>query len=384
MRSDFSLLQNHLIGVTLGLLLLSTSCKSRNAAWSDLLAKQMKRDSPLNSLDSSMHAFIMDYHIPAVSITAAKDGGIIYSHAFGMANLSTGEEARHESLFRMVGTSTTITSLAIRELVGQGKISYESKVFGEGSILGTNCGNKPNRSLLAEITIADLLNHTSGAWAGEEDMILDNDFRGLFSSKDTALSRILDNTVIKVHPGSTFGFSYTGYFILGRVIEKITGMPYEKWVKENILQPCGIADMEVEDDSLPNLLEVAHYRDLVWPRYNGDIDEKLYLSRADAALGWIASSSDLVKLMVKFGNADSLNPTIISNSIPILHAPNSGSGFVPDWSSTDLSTNWWEQIHFYGSTSILVRSTKGFCWSILINTYRRFFRLRIFQTSIRS
>ena len=78
-----------------------------------------------------------------------------------------------------------------------------------------------------------------------------------------------------------------------------------------------------------------------------------------------------MKLMLKFKNTDSLNSEMrLESTSPKLTTLKTRPDWAPDWSSTNTSGSWWEQFHYYGSTSILVRSSKGFCWAILINTYR--------------
>src|SRR6516225_7452793 len=112
------------------ILLLSENCKSRNAKWREALNAQMAKEKDLLPLDTSIYGFMLSYHVPAMSVTVGKDSNIIYSKTFGLANLSKKEPADTESTFRIIGLSTAITSLAISKLIQQGKITYDSKVFG--------------------------------------------------------------------------------------------------------------------------------------------------------------------------------------------------------------------------------------------------------------
>jgi CubicO group peptidase (beta-lactamase class C family) len=371
MRMSFFLQKNLCCLIIAVPMIMNSGCKRRDSLWHEILTKQLNRDSPVSKPDTAFYHFMTSYHIPALSVTVAKDGKIFYSKTFGVADLSTGKEAANESLFRIAGISTVVTSLAIKKLVSLHQISYDSKVFGKEGILGERYSQKTSASPLADITVEDLLNHTSGGWWGNDDDVTVINFRAFFSSNDSALSWILNHTPLKDLPGKSFNFSYTGYFILGMVIEKVTGVTYEKWVKKNILEPCGITDMQVENESLQTPHEVSYYNDQDWLRYNNDIPENLHFSRAGPALGWISTSSDLVKLVLHFHGPDSLNTGIKSTgSLPILPGPRSKPDFAADWSSVDNSGNWWEEMDMTGSTGIVVRSSKGFCWAILINTYR--------------
>lgn len=326
----------------------------------------MAGEKNLLPLDTSIYGFMLSYHVPAMSVTVGKDNTIIYSKTFGLANLSRKEPADTESTFRIIGLSTAITSLAISKIIQQGKISYDSKVFGEGGILGPGYGHKPIPGLVSDITTADLLRMESGGWSGADDYIIDSRLRRGFANKDSAISWILDDTSKRQKPGTVVNFSYTGFFILGAVIEKVTGEPYEKWVKENILSPAGINNMQIanEESKIPH--EVTYYNDQSWPIYNGEIDENLHMAKADAALAWIATSGDLVRLMQAYKQMDS---SATNKIFPRIKSANN-QFYVPDWTYVADTSNWWLQFLYYGSSSVLVKSSKGFYWAILINTYR--------------
>jgi CubicO group peptidase (beta-lactamase class C family) len=310
---------------------------------------------------------MFSYHVPAMSVTIGKDSSLIYSRTFGLANISENVPADTESTFRIIGLSNAITSLAISKLIQQGKITYKSKVFGEGGILGAGHRHNPNLLFLSEITVADLLLMESGGWTNADDYITDKDFRVTFAEKDSAISWILDHTILKQKPPAKVNFSYTGFFILGAVIEKVTGELYETWVRENILIPAGITRMQIEKEGSGIPHEVTYYKDLAWPQYNGEIDENLHLAKTDASMGWIATSNDLVRLMQKSGKADSsAKAEIVASMKP----ENTNEVYFPDWTYVADSSNWWFQFLYYGATSVLVKSSKGYYWSILINTYR--------------
>jgi CubicO group peptidase (beta-lactamase class C family) len=349
------------------ILLLSENCKSRNAKWREALNAQMAKEKDLLPLDTSIYGFMLSYHVPAMSVTVGKDSSIIYSKTFGLANLSKQEPADTESTFRIIGLSTAITSLAVSKLIQQGKISYDSKVFGEGGILSLGYAHQSIPAFTSEITIADLLRMESGGWSGADDYMINHKLRAGFANKDSAISWVLDDTAKRQKPGTVVNFSFTGFFILGKVIEKLTGEPYEKWIKENILSPIGIKRMQIanEESKIPH--EVTYYNDQSWPIYNGEIDENLHMAKADAAIGWIATSSDLVRLMQACKQIDSSRKNKI---FPSIKSANNNQLYFPDWTYVADTSNWWLQFLYYGSSSVLVKSSKRYYWAVLINTYR--------------
>ena len=318
------------------------------------------------------------YHVPAISVAVAKDNRLVYLKSFGLANLSDGIEVDSQSLFRIVESSMTVTSLAIKKLIAEGRLNYNSRVFGRDGILGIQYGRNQYGPWISDLTIENLLKNQVNGWYGIDDMIADMDFRRLFSSQDSALSWVLDHVPLKSHPDDSSRFSEFDYFVLGRVIERVSGMPYENYVKENILRPAGITDMGLASDSARGPHEVSYYfpnpnsiRDLLVPRFNGELHEDLYLSRGDAALGWIASASDMVKLMIKYRSFEPFDSNMSVPRATLLADTAKGkNGYEFDWCPTDPTYGWWESFQFLGSSTSMMHSSDGFSCAILINTFR--------------
>lgn len=349
-------------------------------SWSEALNRQIRKDTSMIRIDTGFCNFIRKYHVPAISVAIAKDNLLVYVKSFGLTNLSDGIEVNNQSLFRIVESSMAITSIAIKKLIAERRLNYDSKVFGNGGVLGFQYGRNQYTKWITDLTVENLLKNQTDGWDGENDMIANVEFRQLFSSKDSALSWVLDNVPLKSMRRDTSKFSEFDYFVLGRVIEKVSGMSYENYVKENILRPAGITDMELAWDSARRPHEVSYYfpsptpnsiSDLIRPRANGEVHEDLHLSRGDAAFGWIASAADMVKLMVKYRTVESLHSNIsVSRATSLSDTAKAKDGYNFDWYSTDSTRDWWESFQFLGSSTIMMRSSGGFCCAVLMNTFR--------------
>lgn len=346
-------------------------------SWNEALSRQLHRDTSMIKIDTAFCNFIRKYHVPAISIAVANDNRLVYLRSFGLANLSDGIEVDTQSLFRIVELSMTVTSLAIKKLIAEGRFNYNSKVFGRDGILGIQYGQNQYGPWITDITIENLLKNQVNGWYGIDDMITDVDFRRLFSSRDSAVSWVLDNVRLKSQPDDSSRFSEFDYFVLGRVIEKVSGMTYENYMKENILRPAGITDMELASDGAGRVHEVRYYfpnpnsiRDLLAPRFNAEVHENLYLSRGDAALGWIASASDMVKLMIKYRSFGSFDSNMSVSRATLLADTAKANNYNFDWCPTDSTSGWWESFQFLGSSTSMMHSSDGFCCAILINTFR--------------
>ena len=363
------------------LVVAAVGCRSSDTSdsWNEALIRQLHKDTSMIKIDTAFCNFMRKYHVPAISVAVAKDDRLVYLKSFGQANLSDGIEVDNQSLFRIIQSSMTITSIAIKKLIAEGQLNYNSKVFGKDGILGFQYGRNQYGKWITDLTIENLLKNQTG-WYGENDMIADVNFRQSFPSSDSALSWVLDHVPLKSVPGDTSNFSEFDYFVLGRVIEKVSGMTYENYAKEIILRPAGITDMELGWDSARRPHEVSYYfpsptansiSDLLRPRFNGQVHENLYLSSGDAALGWIASAADLVKLMMKYQTFKSLHETInISRATSLADTAKAKDGYNFDWCATDSTGDWREAFQFLGSSTIMMRSSSGFCCAILMNSFR--------------
>ena len=120
-------------------------------------------------------AFERQYRVPAMSVAISRNGRFVYDHAGGMADPQHSIQAQQDSLFRIADLSKPITAVTIFSLIEKGKLNLTDKVFGPGAILGTNYGNPPYKTYVADITVDHLLTHTVGGWAADaNDPMLHN------------------------------------------------------------------------------------------------------------------------------------------------------------------------------------------------------------------
>ena len=166
-------------------------------------------------------------------------------------------------------------------------------------------------------------------------------------------------------------YSNFGYLLLGRVIEKLSGKPYETYIKENLLAPIGIDNMHVggdlKKDKRPN--EVTYYANEPGKNpYGGSMK----VSRMDAHGGWIASPIDLLKLLVRVDGAPN-KPDILSKksmddmTSSVSWKSTRGLGWVVDPPNT--ANPWW--VHngsFRGSRAWLRNRSDDVHTAAVINT----------------
>jgi CubicO group peptidase (beta-lactamase class C family) len=165
------------------------------------------------------------------AVLVAENGKVIYKKGFGLANMEWNIPNTPETRFRLGSITKQFTATLILQLVEQGKIKLDGKLSDYLPDYRKDVGEK--------VTIHQLLTHTSGipSYTGLPGFIRDvsrnpytvDEFVKKFASND-----------LEFEPGSKFSYNNSGYFLLGAIIEKITGRPYEQVIKEKIFEPLGM------------------------------------------------------------------------------------------------------------------------------------------------
>ncbi|MBV9886998.1 MAG: beta-lactamase family protein, partial [Acidobacteria bacterium] len=248
-------------------------------------SRARRADLPTAEEDAAMsrvaHNFMSRFSIPALSVAIIRDSKFVYERPFGIADTKQHAECSNTSVFRIASVSKPITSVAIFTLLEQGKLNLNDKIFGPSGILAFDFG-KTFRQYVTDVTVDHLLTHTSGGWPNDDT---DPMFRNDSWDHKRLIAESIANIPLTYPPGTHWAYSNFGYCILGRVIEKVSGQPYEHFVQQSVLAPCGVTDMRIAGNSYlnraPNEVE-----------YAGQFNEDPYnmnVRRMDSHGGWIAT-----------------------------------------------------------------------------------------------
>ncbi len=169
--------------------------------------------------------------LPSISVAIVKDQETIWSKAYGMANSEGKVAASTNTLYSICSISKLFTSVAIMQLYDAGKLRLDDNI--EAILPHYNLKQQYKES--APITIRSLLTHSSGLpresdfpyWTGP-------DFP--FPTQAQLNAKLGEQQTL--YSSSTwFQYSNLGMSLLGEVVEKISGQPYDKYIEENILKP---------------------------------------------------------------------------------------------------------------------------------------------------
>jgi CubicO group peptidase (beta-lactamase class C family) len=165
------------------------------------------------------------------SVLVAENGKVIYKKGLGLANMEWNIPNTTETRFRLGSITKQFTAALILQLVDQGKVKVDGKLSDYLPAYRQDVGNK--------VTVHQLLNHTSGipSYTGLPGFMKDVS-RTPFTV-DEFVTKYASND-LEFEPGSKFSYNNSGYFLLGAIIEKVTGKPYATVLKEQILDPLGM------------------------------------------------------------------------------------------------------------------------------------------------
>lgn len=165
------------------------------------------------------------------AVLVAENGKVIFKKGYGMANMEWNIPVDTDTKFRLGSITKQFTSMLIMQLVQENKIKLDGKLTDYLTDYRKDTGDR--------VTIHQLLNHTSGipSYTGLPNFFQDisrnpytvTDFVKKFTSGD-----------FEFEPGTKWNYNNSGYFLLGAIIERVTGKPYEQVLKERILDPVGM------------------------------------------------------------------------------------------------------------------------------------------------
>jgi len=306
-------------------------------------------------------AFIDKYEVPGLSISIANGGKPVYVEAFGLADRETAQALTPQHRFRIASVTKPITATGIFTLVETGKLQLDTRVFGSNSILGADYPTPRDRSDIEQITIEHLLTHTGGGWANNA---ADPMFLNPHMNHRELITWTLEHIPLLRTPGTTFAYSNFGYCILGRVIEKLTGITYERYIRDNVLRRCGISNMQIAGNTLRDRApgEVKYYNQTWGDPYGMNV------ARMDSHGGWIATASDLTTF---FGHIDGFRNTgqlLRGDTLRVMTDPTAENPNYAKGLFVNSSNNWWHPGSLPGTETISARIHSDFCWSAFTNT----------------
>lgn len=252
-------------------------------------------DTIIARLDDYLRSANNAYRFNGVALVLKNDE-VLLNKGYGFSDMNAKTLNTPETRFPILSITKTLTSTIILKLQDEGKLSVKDK-------LNKFFPDYPNGS---KITIHHLLTHSSGIYNYTVDVsIEDSTIVNYPQSKETILNHF-KNKSVDFAPGKNYSYNNSGYFLLGLIIEKVTGKPYETVVREIIFDPLRMTQSGFDLINLPKQKKAQGYE--IWNEKE-TIPYKHYDSTFAYSAGSIYSTTtDLIKWAKAVSSRQILKP----------------------------------------------------------------------------
>lgn len=182
------------------------------------------------------------------SVLVVHQGKILINKGYGLKNIASSQSNKPETIYSIASLTKTFTAAVVMKLQEQGKLSVNDK-------LSKYYNNYPNGD---EITIHHLLSHTSGI----KEYLRVPAFLKFDQTKPIPLNEMISvfrDQPLDFPPGTKFSYTNSGYTLLGYIIEKVTGMSYEKALQQLIFKPLDLKNTGYDFNRLNNSERATGY-----------------------------------------------------------------------------------------------------------------------------
>ncbi|HXN51365.1 MAG TPA: serine hydrolase domain-containing protein [Candidatus Acidoferrum sp.] len=193
----------------------------------------------LEELQKAIKTELDKNHVPGAGVALISRGELLWCGGFGDADIASKKPITCDTEFRVGSISKSFVALALLKLQEEGKINLEARLHD----VAPEIPMKNAWESAHPVRIVNLLEHT----AGFDDM----EAAEVYNVRDPydyplleVFKRFQEPQIVRWQPGTRMSYSNPGYGIAGYLIEKITGEPYDKYIRDTFLQPLGIINAD--------------------------------------------------------------------------------------------------------------------------------------------
>lgn len=352
--------------------------------WTDSLSNSLSDVGQLISMSEEIERFREKWEIKGMSVAIIRNDSLLYAHGFGWADEEKGKPMNPNTIMRIASASKLVTAVAVMKLIEEGKLTLDSKVFGKDGILNDSRYNSSIKDpRMEEITIDHLLRHKGGFSRKGGDPMFNT--KEIVAEKqlnkepsDEELISIVLGRGLGFTPGSGRRYSNFGYFVLSKVIEKITGKSYWDYVEEEILLPSRALGFRPATNYLKDRYEnETHYYgpdNEPVEEFNGrgELVERVYggsnVKGLMGAGGWVTSAPAYARFVASIDGDPRVKDVISQESVALLTEYNEEDKMSRGWSEVDANGKWTRTGTLSSTHALIERFPDGECWVILTNS----------------
>ncbi len=219
-------------------------------AWGQGSEEKIKAFIP--TIDQLFKQYAEQEKLPSVVYGIVYQGKLIHSHSIGLANLKEKIPASTQMDYRIASMTKSFTTMAILKLRDEGKLQLDEPAH---HYIPELKNQRYVTQDAPEISIRHLMTHAAGF---PEDNPWGDRQLGI---SEKAFSEMLSKGIsFSTNPGVSFEYSNMGFALLGSIIKKVSGKPYQIYIKEQILKPLGMNDTYWEYADIPKNKLALGYR----------------------------------------------------------------------------------------------------------------------------
>jgi CubicO group peptidase (beta-lactamase class C family) len=191
----------------------------------------------LKAIDTYLTDYLRAKNLPGLSVAVVRNGELVFAKGYGKRSLEDDRPVETDTLFAIGSITKQFTCALVLMLAEEGKLSVHDKVS----------KYFPELTRANDIALLDLMNNVSGYADYYPLDFVDRRMRQHISPDD--LLRRYAGDKLDFEPGSRYSYSNTGFILLGRVVEKVSGEPFGEFLSRRILKPLGMDHTSYEPDA---------------------------------------------------------------------------------------------------------------------------------------
>lgn len=234
-----------------------------------IVAQQRPRDDPIRAVDSLAQAALRGGPIAGMSVALVRGSNVLLAKGYGFADLENEVTATEHTVYRIGSITKQFTAAVILQLAEQGKLNLDDNIRHFLPSYDTHSYT---------ITIRQLLNHTSGIRSFTELPAFQARDRLDFSPE--SLFAIFQHEPLDFPPGTGFLYNNSAFYLLGVIIERVSGQPYRDYLREHVLAPLGLRETYSCEDA-----PIIRYRAHGYRVSEGKLQNAAYLSMLPPTAG---------------------------------------------------------------------------------------------------
>ncbi len=202
---------------------------------SSIFSVEVKGASSIKGLDARIEVLKEQGHFPGVALAVMRKGKPVHIGTYGMANIGNNIPVTTQTVFELASLTKQMTALAVMTLVKEGRLSLDDRLV-------DYIEDAPEA--WAKVTVDELLAHRAGL-AHRFERTVDGVLLLEYTREDMLASA--KRTPMIAKPGSDWSYSDQGYFLLGIIIEVVTGQSYAEFMQTTFFRPLGMEQTHLLD-----------------------------------------------------------------------------------------------------------------------------------------